>query len=48
MKLWNFVALLTLIVNVKGWVMYLQPILLSLGAVFTGLNADSESLDIHF
>ena len=47
MKLWNFVAVLILIVNVKGWVMYIQPIILSIGAVFTGLSADTHSLDLN-
>ena len=48
MKLTNIFALFTLSVMVRGWVAFLQPIALSIGAAFTALNFDFEPiLDMH-
>ena len=49
MKLSIIIALFTFSVMVRGWVAYLQPIVLSIGAAFTALNFDAEPLlDIKF
>ena len=48
MKLLSIIALFTLCTIVRGWVAYLQPIVLTIGAAFTALYNDAEPiLDIQ-
>ena len=49
MKLTVIIALFSLNVMVSGWVAFLQPIVLSIGAAFTALTFDAEPmLDFKF
>ena len=44
MKLLSIIVVFTLNVIVKGWVTYLQPIVLSIGAALTALYHDVEPI----
>ena len=49
MKLTVIVTLFPLIIMVKGaWLTAVQPVILSIGALFSAINLDVELLNEHF